>query len=204
MRFNPNLYNCGKVCLSLLGTWSGPGWNPQESTLLQVLVSIQSLILVPDPYFNEPGYDMTRGTWLGNSQSNCYNDNIRTQTLRFAILEAMQKPSPVFREVICKHFYHKRTAVAEQLKEWSSLIGSAHKAVVVDAVQKTEVLLSQLVREMQREAAAVAAVPVVATALPEPLSRTSTVDLNVVDMSGKSSDVSQPAGSNKEDCIVID
>ena len=44
---------CGKVCLSLLGTWAGPGWNPAKSTLLQVLVSIQSLILVPDPYFNE-------------------------------------------------------------------------------------------------------------------------------------------------------
>ena len=25
VRFNPNLYNEGKVCLSLLGTWSGPG-----------------------------------------------------------------------------------------------------------------------------------------------------------------------------------
>lgn len=24
VRFNPNLYNNGKVCLSLLGTWSGP------------------------------------------------------------------------------------------------------------------------------------------------------------------------------------
>ena len=23
VRFNPNLYNCGKVCLSLLGTWAG-------------------------------------------------------------------------------------------------------------------------------------------------------------------------------------
>ena len=23
VRFNPNLYNCGKVCLSLLGTWPG-------------------------------------------------------------------------------------------------------------------------------------------------------------------------------------
>ena len=46
MRFNPNLYNCGKVCLSLLGTWAGPGWNPKTSTLLQVLVSIQSLIMV--------------------------------------------------------------------------------------------------------------------------------------------------------------
>ena len=56
VRFNPNLYNCGKVCLSLLGTWAGPGWDPKLSTLLQVLVSIQSLILVPDPFYNEPGY----------------------------------------------------------------------------------------------------------------------------------------------------
>jgi ubiquitin-protein ligase len=23
VRFNPNLYACGKVCLSLLGTWRG-------------------------------------------------------------------------------------------------------------------------------------------------------------------------------------
>ena len=36
VRFNPNLYECGKVCLSLLGTWSGPSWNPAVSTLLQV------------------------------------------------------------------------------------------------------------------------------------------------------------------------
>ena len=55
MRFNPNLYNCGKVCLSLLGTWPGrpeEQWTSQ-STLLQVLVSIQSMILVELPYFNE-------------------------------------------------------------------------------------------------------------------------------------------------------
>ena len=25
VRFNPNLYRNGKVCLSILGTWSGPG-----------------------------------------------------------------------------------------------------------------------------------------------------------------------------------
>lgn len=36
VRFNPNLYNCGKVCLSLLGTWQGPGWISGKSTLLQV------------------------------------------------------------------------------------------------------------------------------------------------------------------------
>ncbi len=48
VRFNPNLYNNGKVCLSLLGTWSCPSWTP-ASTLWQVLVSIQRLIIVSEP-----------------------------------------------------------------------------------------------------------------------------------------------------------
>jgi baculoviral IAP repeat-containing protein 6 len=51
---DPNLYNCGKVCLSLLGTWSGSSeemWN-KDSTLLQLFVSIQALIFVREPYFN--------------------------------------------------------------------------------------------------------------------------------------------------------
>ena len=37
IRFNPNLYNCGKVCLSLLGTWRGnatENWDPKLSTVL--------------------------------------------------------------------------------------------------------------------------------------------------------------------------
>ena len=43
VRFNPNLYANGKVCLSILGTWSGPGWSPAQS-LGTVLLSIQSLM----------------------------------------------------------------------------------------------------------------------------------------------------------------
>ena len=50
--FNPNLYNNGYVSLSLLGTWSGPGWDPGQSTLLQALVSLQSLVLVPKPGYS--------------------------------------------------------------------------------------------------------------------------------------------------------
>lgn len=48
-RFNPNLYSCGKVCLSLLGTWHGgaktEGWNKDTSTLLQVSVFDDHFIL---------------------------------------------------------------------------------------------------------------------------------------------------------------
>jgi baculoviral IAP repeat-containing protein 6 len=40
---------------------------------LQVLVSIQSLILVPDPYFNEPGYEIEIGTDAGKKHSAEYN-----------------------------------------------------------------------------------------------------------------------------------
>lgn len=83
VRFNPNLYNNGKVCLSLLGTWRGEdseAWSETTSTFLQVIVSIQSLILVPEPYFNEPGYESTIGTPAGISASKVYNDKIRQVT----------------------------------------------------------------------------------------------------------------------------
>jgi len=55
-----NLYESGKVCLSLLNTWTGSGsevWNPIISTILQVLLSLQALVLNENPYFNEAGYD---------------------------------------------------------------------------------------------------------------------------------------------------
>lgn len=54
-RLNPNLYEDGKVCLSLLGTWSGHGvelWSPKDSNLLQLLVSIQGKSTFKFKFFN--------------------------------------------------------------------------------------------------------------------------------------------------------
>ena len=39
-----------------------------------MLVSIQSLILVPDPYFNEPGFEQEIGTETGQKHSDDYNE----------------------------------------------------------------------------------------------------------------------------------
>ena len=121
VRFNPNLYNCGKVCLSLLGTWPGTAtesWNEHHSTFLQVLVSIQSLVLVSDPYFNEPGYQSTIGTTTGNAQSEAYNLNIKIQTINHAMLHHLQHPEPGFEEVIRQHFKLKREVIESQLAKW--------------------------------------------------------------------------------------
>jgi hypothetical protein len=137
-RFNPNLYQDGKVCLSLLGTWAGPGWVSGTSTLLQVLISIQSLILVSEPYFNEPGYERELGTERGRQQSSKYNETIRQYTLSLSIepfLSALtsNRPShyPEFDDVIRLHFTLKRAVIANQLRTWAkenpSLQTSAYK-----------------------------------------------------------------------------
>jgi len=54
-RLHPNLYVAGKVCLSILGTYSGPSW---ASTLNigSVFKSILSL-LDKNPITNEPGWE---------------------------------------------------------------------------------------------------------------------------------------------------
>ncbi|KAH8417362.1 hypothetical protein KR222_009764, partial [Zaprionus bogoriensis] len=121
VRFNPNLYNDGKVCLSVLNTWHGrpeEKWNAQTSSFLQVLVSIQSLILVPEPYFNEPGFERSRGTPSGTNSSREYNSNIYQACVRWAMLEQIRNPSPCFTDVIHKHFWLKREEICAQIEGW--------------------------------------------------------------------------------------
>lgn len=121
VRFNPNLYNDGKVCLSVLNTWHGrpeEKWNAQTSSFLQVLVSIQSLILVPEPYFNEPGFERSRGTPSGTHSSREYNSNIYQACVKWAMLEQLKNPCPCFKEVIHTHFWLKRNEICQQIENW--------------------------------------------------------------------------------------
>lgn len=53
-RMHPNLYVHGKVCLSILGTYSGPSWSA-NMTLETILINLQSL-LDENPLANEPSY----------------------------------------------------------------------------------------------------------------------------------------------------
>ncbi|KQS39320.1 uncharacterized protein Dere_GG17289, isoform B [Drosophila erecta] len=126
VRFNPNLYNDGKVCLSVLNTWHGrpeEKWNAQTSSFLQVLVSIQSLILVPEPYFNEPGFERSRGTPSGTNSSREYNSNIYQACVRWAMLEQIRSPSQCFKDVIHKHFWLKREEICAQIEGWIEELG---------------------------------------------------------------------------------
>lgn len=123
-RFNPNLYACGKVCLSILGTYVGPTasesekWNT-SSTLYQVLISIQSQILVDKPYFNEPGYQNQYGTPNGEKSSKEYNQAVRLYTLQHTIYDMLNDNKfKEFNDIMREHFKLKKDTIIKMMDKW--------------------------------------------------------------------------------------
>jgi len=122
-RLNPNLYANGMVCLSLLGTWAGSSievWRPMRSNLLQVLVSLQGLVLVEEPYFNEPGFERTRGTIQGSLYAQRYSEDARVKSLR-SVLRVFEEPLGGFEDVIRGHFAASAAGILQRLE---ALLGS--------------------------------------------------------------------------------
>lgn len=87
-RINPNLYDDGKVCLSILGTWDGDdveSWDAKTSNLLRLLLSLQALVFVEEPYYNEAGYSKQRGTHEGRVNSRMYNESAYLLCMRYVL-----------------------------------------------------------------------------------------------------------------------
>ena len=85
IRFNPNLYCCGKVCVSILNTWSGPQWTSCQS-LRSILLSLQTL-LNKNPIRNEPGFENENG-----KRSKLYNQILEYENYNIAILKMINYP----------------------------------------------------------------------------------------------------------------
>jgi ubiquitin-protein ligase len=88
IRFNPNLYTCGKVCVSLLNTWRGEQWTSCQS-ISTVLLTLCTL-LCKDPLLNEPGVEKS------NPDMNSYDEIIQIANLDIAICGILQKKDGIF------------------------------------------------------------------------------------------------------------
>ncbi|CAL4899101.1 unnamed protein product [Urochloa decumbens] len=109
LRVNPNLYPSGTVCLSLLNTFGGEGaelWSPESSSLLQVVVSIQGLVLTAQPYYNEAGYAEQVGTPEGRRNELPYCENTYLVNLH-TMLHLIRRPPIGFEEFVKDHFLHR-------------------------------------------------------------------------------------------------
>ncbi|XP_077526737.1 (E3-independent) E2 ubiquitin-conjugating enzyme UBE2O isoform X2 [Haemaphysalis longicornis] len=129
-RLNPNLYEGGKVCVSLLGTWGGKGsemWSAATSSLLQVLISIQGLILVSEPYYNEAGYEQQRGSQQASENSRMYNEMVVLKLVQ-SMGRMIQNPPEVFKEEMEQHFKDNAARFVNRLESWLRLSDAWHKS----------------------------------------------------------------------------
>ena len=131
-RINPNLYENGKVCLSLLGTWTGREscelWNPKTSTVLQVLVSIQALVLCEQPYYNEAGYERQLGTDEGGHHARRYNEGAFLLSLK-SMQTSLRYLSPPFEALTRTHFQKARARIVDRCRKLLEL-KAAHPAAM--------------------------------------------------------------------------
>ena len=126
IRFNPNLYRNGKVCLSILNTWKGEQWTSCQ-TLRSVLLTLVTLFH-NKPLLNEPGLTENYRDFKS------YNKIIEFQNYKTAILEiASQVNLPAdffsFYSIIKKHFILQYDEINKRLE---NLVENNKETVKVD------------------------------------------------------------------------
>ena len=115
-RFNPNLYTSGKVCLSILNTWSGEQWSACQS-ITSILLSLCT-VFNNKPLLNEPGITILHHDF------NNYNHIISFKNYEFAICSVLEKKAfgtnfTYFDNIIEQHFINNYNNIIDSINEHS-------------------------------------------------------------------------------------
>jgi ubiquitin-protein ligase len=149
VRFNPNLYQCGKVCLSILGTWSGPSWTPVMNIRL-VLDSIRSL-LGQYPIQNEPGFENVKPDDIRSME---YNQYLLFHTYRLAIIDVLNKKfilySELFKNEIKTEFEKNKQKLSEDLLSYESIYGNSTIENRVYFIKKSKLDFKELLESFNK------------------------------------------------------
>ena len=139
VRFNPNLYQCGKVCLSILGTWTGPNWKPIMNIRL-VLTSIISL-MGEYPIQNEPGFENTKPDHISSIEYNLY---LIYYTYSIAIIDVLnekyKKWSNYFKDEIKLEFNKNYNKLKDDLLSYQQIHGRVPISKQIYFMEKEEIL----------------------------------------------------------------
>ena len=116
IRFNPNLYTNGKVCISILNTWHGDQWSSCQ-TISSVLLTLCT-VLNNNPLLNEPGIQKT------NFNIPNYNRIIRYSNISVAICDMINKSRlpdsfEKFYPIMKKHFLENYENYMNIIDEYS-------------------------------------------------------------------------------------
>ena len=146
VRFNPNLYECGKVCLSILGTWSGPGWTPVMN-IRSVLNSLHSL-MGSFPIKNEPGFEYINENHIASIQ---YNQYIIYHTYRLAIINVLNNKfinvSTLFEKEIKEEFNNNKSKLNNDLLSYVQIYNNIVVGEKVYFMKKIKLDFTELIQQ---------------------------------------------------------
>lgn len=118
VRFHPNLYRDGKVCLSVLNTWKGESWTSCQSirTILLTLLTLFD----NKPFLHEPGIKES------NHEMKLYNDIITYWNIRFSHMkiyemqfESTMAPFTIFKKDMKDYIIKNKDTITEYIHEIS-------------------------------------------------------------------------------------
>jgi len=112
IRFNPNLYTNGKVCISILNTWHGDAWSSCQS--ISTILLTLSTILNSKPLLNEPGITESHNEIIK------YNQLITFSNISIAICDVLDNKIGCpwldkFHKIIEEQFLNNYHAILEKI-----------------------------------------------------------------------------------------
>lgn len=113
VRIHPNLYFIGKVCISILNTWSGDLWTGCQS-ISSVLLTICSL-LTNDPMYHEPGVTKNHKDFSN------YNKVIEYEAINTNIVDVLdndliKNEFPNLYDIAKSHFLENYNSIYNKVK----------------------------------------------------------------------------------------
>lgn len=119
IRFNPNLYKTGKVCLSVLNTWRGDQWTSCQ-TISTILLSMCT-VLSKDPLLNEPGITSKHADFSR------YNTIIEFKNIDIAMLHMLTKNKSYYPSEFDRFYPNMKSYVIENKEEIRNYISDVVK-----------------------------------------------------------------------------
>jgi ubiquitin-protein ligase len=122
VRFHPNFYRNGKVCVSILNTWNGEQWSSCFS-LNNILTTIMSMFLQPFPLYLEP-------LWCNQDiiQKEKYNIVLQHANISISVCDFLNNSNHTFYNIfkdICIPYF------LEHYEQLLSIVTSSKKGVSI-------------------------------------------------------------------------
>lgn len=156
VRFHPNFYKNGKVCVSILNTWRGDQWTSCQS-ISSVLLTLCSL-LSENPLINEPGVTKS------HRDMKSYNTIVTAKNVEISLLRMLKQEKgyfhpmfQIFYDDMKKIYAHNQEAIKKHVANVRNMIvelsnGETGVQVTTHMYTMNVFLSSDIINQLQEEA----------------------------------------------------